>query len=319
MSFTLEVVFTGLCMHLRHPNGKSGCVVLPDARVRDTDVIAADGEVLVPHVGYLRYNLADTDLDVPLRVGVTHPGDPGSPDFEVIHRFNKEELDFGLADDPAGDIETRLPELERFAPDARPKPGLFTDDPPDTLLMRCRLPGGSLTHFEMSGDVWRLSKTLNRDGELHEGTFAGSVKWKRSVNADSLTLTLRPWKGPASATIRLKPREPGGTIRLNVANLCSDNPVEWNELKIREMAGKFDVDFKWFYQLLELPGTTFEDQIGDASLPCPMLIERGSPFRGTGGPDDCTGMRAIYDVDKDEKPSLSEVQALLEKPTRRRA
>src|SRR5262245_22049973 len=141
-SFTLEVVFTGLCMHLRHPDLKNPRVgvVLPDARLRkvklrgraeEDEVVAADGEVLVPHVGYLRYNLADTGVKVPS----SHPGDKDAPDFEVIHRFDREELVFGVGPDtPPGEIVTQLPELERFAPTAKPINGLFSDTPPAEVL-----------------------------------------------------------------------------------------------------------------------------------------------------------------------------------------
>ena len=39
-------------------------------------------------------------------------------------------------------------------------------------------------------------------------------------------------------------------IELGVGDLCADNPLEWDEVD-RARAQQPDVDFKWFYWLLD--------------------------------------------------------------------
>src|SRR5262245_2619892 len=243
MTFTLQVEFSGLCGYLRHPDDRQVGIVQPDGRLLRGTVIAADHDPLVPHAGYIRYNLADTGASVPGK----RTSDE-SPSFEVIHRFEREEVDFGLDDQPMGQVNTSNPRVERFAPTVKPVPGLFSNNPPADLLMPCVLRGGSITSAPTL-DEWRFSTLLNQGGQPYEDRFAGFTTWTRVVDADHLTITLKAFDGTPRTTITLTPRDPERIIKLKIANLCADNPLEWSEMFLRPFNAKFDVDFKWFYQL----------------------------------------------------------------------
>src|SRR5258708_38480730 len=88
MAFTFEVEFSGLCLFLIHSDTTRIGVLMPDGRLKRDKTIGyyRDGQVAVPHVCYVRYNLRDVDSSMPT-VALD------SPAFEVVHHFNFEEVD----------------------------------------------------------------------------------------------------------------------------------------------------------------------------------------------------------------------------------
>ncbi|MBW3629546.1 MAG: hypothetical protein KY464_09630, partial [Gemmatimonadetes bacterium] len=61
MSFELRVKFSGLCLFLVHSDTKRVAVVMPDCRRNGPNPPDQhlDGEPAEPHVGYLRFDLAN--------------------------------------------------------------------------------------------------------------------------------------------------------------------------------------------------------------------------------------------------------------------
>src|SRR4051812_37492518 len=60
MSFTLEVEFSGLCLFVLHPDEPRVAVLMPDARKSTANPVHVDGTRGIPHVGYTRFDLANT-------------------------------------------------------------------------------------------------------------------------------------------------------------------------------------------------------------------------------------------------------------------
>lgn len=73
-----------------------------------------------------------------------------------------------------------------------------------------------------------------------------------------------------------------GRIRLKIANLCRENPLEWSELPIREPTLE-DADFKWFYKLLAVPNGGWPVALNGMYLPAPRLIREKSQASGQPG------------------------------------
>jgi hypothetical protein len=280
MPFDLEIEFSGLCLYVVHPDGNQVAVLMPDARRRtNADPFHADATHAEPHVGYLQVNAAD--------MGVALPGgeDGGGPRYELIHRFDRQAVDFGTAFSTAPlQNGLRFPVFEEFAPGLELIPGLFGTNPPPVLLMRLVLTGGTLTS-NLEEPLWRFSNRLNPGEEEYGGQFASFAVWKRQVNAEQVTLRLTDFAGNVQATMPLSPAEPGGKVRLKMSNLCSDNPLEWVDLPIRKVTGP-DNDFRWLYRLLQPAGGTFSTMISESNgYPIPEPAE----VLGEAGADDCMG------------------------------
>jgi hypothetical protein len=66
---------------------------------------------------------------------------------------------------------------------------------------------------------------------------------------------------------------PGSTpfIELKLANLCADNPLEWDEFA-GHMIRSADVDFKWLYRLLELKPAFPAERYLEHFLPHPKPV-----------------------------------------------
>lgn len=253
MPFLFKIELTGLCLFVKQPGGGTRLgVALPDGRRRTGGSMKhPDGARAIPHVGYLRLNAANLGAGVPA-------GDlMGTPPFEVVYRFDREELDIGVPEDGTG-ITGRMdiPDFDEFAPVKEVRPNLFTDRRPQGLLMRCVLPGGTVTTKTEPGD-WRVSGELHPGGQDVVGAYSGLVTWERMMRGAGVTLTIGKFDGSGSIAIPLVPTAlPNGQLAviMKVANLCGMNPMEWDELEIREVREP-DVDFKWLYQLLQLkPG-----------------------------------------------------------------
>ena len=291
MPFDLQVEFAGLCLYVVNPDNRRVAVLMPDARRRPGHDPAHhfDDKPAVPHVGYIRFNLANLAIYAPpVPAGVDRMHREG-PEYELLHRFDRQILDFDGAFQPEGvEGELEVPSFDAFAPDLELVPGLFTARPPDVLLMRTVLEGGRLSGSLMPREQWIFPTHLHPEGKGHGGTFASSATWTRRVEAESVTLRITDFAGVVQASFPLRPATPGGTVSVKVANLCADNPLEWEELNIRKVIGP-DLDFKWLYRLFEPAGTTFDALLKvegveefKKELPVPIPISLLSS-----GSDDC--------------------------------
>ena len=85
------------------------------------------------------------------------------------------------------------------------------------------------------------------------------------------------------------------SIVLKVANLCSENPLEWPELVMHQV-NRADRDFKWMYRLMApAQGTLASLLQPDELLPIP-LQQGATPFSVQG----CMGSRklTVFDPSK---------------------
>jgi hypothetical protein len=277
--FQLEVTFTGLNLFVVHADGQHVGVLQPDARpIGDDHMQHPDGSDGVPHAGYLRFDLANLGIPVP-------PGD--KPQGEGVYRFANQTLQFGLGSDPVQVIDTAtkrfpLPDFRKFAPDLVVRPDLFSGTPAAPPVMWSVLSGGVL-EGTLGGGEFAMPQVLNKNPARYKLEFASDVTWKRPVSDAELKLTLHDFStGVKQAEIPLKPVA-GAPIKLKIANLCSENPLEWDEFLFNAV-GKDDEDFKWLYRLLLPKSGTYEDNLLGSALPIPRLMRAGGP-----GVENCIG------------------------------
>ena len=295
-SFELRVQFSGVCLYARHPQQRTITVVMPDARGRDV-LKHIDQSEAEPHVGYLRFDLAN--LDTHVQGAQSEAID--SPAYEVVHRFDREqvELDVGGAPAPVGG-EPGVPDFDDFAPVLEVSPDVLEPRPPETVLMRMTLSGGTIDPL-LDDDKWTIPRPLapNSPGGTRsapsESAFGGVVEWTREVHGNGLTIRLRRFKDGRTVTIPLRPTTlPGDVpaIAVKIANLCAKNPLEWEELPERLVTNE-DADFRWLYKLLRLrpdqAGVTFPPE----HLPTPVLVRAAAPAgsRFEGSAQNCFGGR----------------------------
>lgn len=279
MAFELRVTFSGLCMFVRNTRDPSRyAVLMPDARGAGRPL--KDNRHGAPHVGYVRLDMANLMPGLP--VGDGDAPHASGPLYEAVHRFRRQWLDFGLRDGGAIDTDLQyVPDVSEYAPDTALIPNLFGDAPPSELGFRTILSGGRLEGLR--GDKsWTIPPTLNPGGRPFSGHFSGYMVWTRSVDADSLTISVADFDdGTGARATKLEVRPVNGVVEMKVANLCSDNPLEWLDLPIRTTSE--DRDFRWFFELLEARGRTPIREIlhraGDVELPFPS--------EGSRGGDDC--------------------------------
>jgi hypothetical protein len=303
MPFTLKVEFAGLCLHLEEKERKRVGVVMPDCRrVLGNKMQHADRTRGVPHVGYLRFDL--TNLAETFHAGAPTAG----PQSEVVYRFDRQEVKFNLT--PTGDPvdgELELPRMEEIANEVReggtdpvpllePRPGLFARNVGEApVVMRTVLEGGKLS--AEGKEYWGFPSVLRRGiSTPYVDDFRSVATWTRPVDdTDELTITIADLNGENPEQIRLRPTTPGGVIPLKIANLCAKNPLEWEELPQRLVAGN-DVDFKWLFRLLRPTNKrTYEELLADSvgalrEFPIPVRLEGGGLGR-----QDCFG--AVMSVD----------------------
>lgn len=285
MSFTLHVEFAGLCMYVRHEDGTRVAVLMPDARSGSNPKRKHLDELLnekaEPHVGYVRLNAANLPERLP------HPSKPADdPLYELIHRLDGEVLVFDDAFEPGPMITSLVvPEFDQFAPDLELLPDLFDNQPPPALLMRAILNGGTL-RSALTPERWEIPPHLNPDQPPMMGQFASSVTWTREVKGGSTTLRITDFAGNTQRQFFLAPVEGESELHLKVANLCAHNPLEWDEMPLREVMGD-DVDFKWLYRLYRpRDGKTYKEVLGGQALPIPKRIPMAAlPFDT--GSNDC--------------------------------
>lgn len=287
MPFKLEVDFSGLCLHVVDPDTGHVAVLMPDCRRRTHGPAPfhADETEAAFHVGYVRINLAD--LGVPLTPPAATNDKAEEPRYELVHRFDRQLLQF-VGEAGAGAVTRtglEIPDFARFAPEVELIDGLFTEVPPAELLMRCILEGGTLEAKTLSINppTWTFSTQLNPNAEPYKGQFASFATWTREFYGNTLTLRITDFAGSPEAEFTLGPVPDGGTLRLDVANLCAENPLEWSDMETRTILGD-DKDFKWLYRLLKPHAGSFQE-----------LVNKNEPFPIPGRPgvagetrdDDC--------------------------------
>jgi hypothetical protein len=301
MGFELRVTFTGLCLFLIQKDCKRVAVIQPDSRLKGRLLAThPDGETAIHHAGYLRYDEAN------LASGSKAPEPVENPLNEIVHHFRYEDLKFNDLDDPeAMTIETGLPAMEWIVPVAtNPAPPLPGQEKPDCpageetrlklinwravdapLAMRTILAGGRLDKTAGLAEWAFLPYAFEAGGREYRGDFATEVTWTRSVpERDFLKLSITPFTGAPTRDIILHPTETASEnkhlLLLRIANLCSDNPLEWKEFPTPRPARE-DRDFKWFYQLFR----NADDSVIKGMVPIPIL--QG----GAAGVENCIGLR----------------------------
>lgn len=286
MSFELRVEFSGLIMYLRDPKRPEVMLVMPDARrYSNLNATHDDGTPGIPHAGYVRWDLAGLVNGVPA-------GDAlNGPRYEVVHRFNHEFLDFNLPVSSMDDLRLDIPNFGRFAPTLVPIDGVMNPTPSTDVLMRTMISGGTLKAIGQ-GKRWTLPSTFQpkaKADETYSGVFTGFALWSRTIDADSLTITISSFDRSYAMPVQLRPvlTPTGYAITLKVANLCADNPLEWEEFGFRQVFDSDD-DFKWLYSLLKpkAKDQTLKSMLAKNKLPCPQL-DHSAP--GPLGHENCMG------------------------------
>jgi hypothetical protein len=280
MPFTLQVELSGLCAYFQHPDGERVGVVMPDCRHTTNPVrYHADRTPAEPHAGYVRFDLADVvGSDASLPAGAAATG----PRYELVHRFDAEALEFdGLAAE-AMTVSLGFPEILAVAPNLMPRPDLFGTSP-QGVVARCILRGGDLVAPDGT-ELWEIPGRLN-GGSPVTGKFASFATWTRTVPGENVLVRIRDFAGTDRATFTLQPRVAGGTVLVKLSNLCAHNPLEWNELELRQVYGD-DQDFKWLYRLLApSDGSTYLQILQGYEFPCPARALGGQETAS----DDCIG------------------------------
>jgi hypothetical protein len=301
----LRVEFSGLCLYMIHDpdidaakptvrnrgTAKKFAVLMPDAR-KSRDPMHEDDTRGEAHVGYVRFDLANLDLDTGVEPAVVED-DVGRPRNEIVHRLDREVLDFGIGEEQLPvEYDLAIPSFNKFADRLTPIANLLAGSNPDpSLLMRTHLSNGEI-HATGSGKIWAVSSRLNRSPNGgHTNQFGGYAVWTRPIDRDQLTVTIKKFDGTPTATIPLRARrvrsldgKEQNMITVKISNLCAHNPLEWRDYPTRTAGGK-DVDFKWLYRLLEpTSGLTYPALLNGHEFPVPEQIgEQGF------GDEDCTG------------------------------
>jgi hypothetical protein len=273
--FDLNIEITGLCLLVNRPGGTRMSLVMPDCRYDNFTAKHPDSDDAVPHTGYLRFDMANL-------VGSNAKAAPvsDSPNYEIVHRLNREELSFKIDGDKPSAIKSKalaIPSFDEFAPVLEVIPGVFDKSPPKIVLFRTDLFGGTIRSL-VANELWTISSELN-NGRAVTHEYGGDVLWSRTLDQDSLTLTLSKLDGRGSTDIVLEPRKASPSdarpaINLKLANLCSDNPLEWTEFGPPGETTE-DHDFKWLYQLLRLKPSADARRFPISAVPHPIAVPTG--------------------------------------------
>ncbi|HEX8242460.1 MAG TPA: hypothetical protein VF541_03145, partial [Longimicrobium sp.] len=209
--FRLELEIAGICLFHWAGDRKRINLYMPDARKRPSQSKTPrhpDSQVAVPHVGYLRFDLRNlanetTGVDAATRA------DDDTPAYEVVHRFEREELHLDLlpdggfpgADGPIGGA-LDVPNFNEFAPVMEPIPQLNNSKPPAVVLMRSTLLGGEFNtvHDEVE---WRIPGDLSNTGRGVRRKIGGEVLWSRELEGDGIMLRLAQFGGGGEVRIPL--------------------------------------------------------------------------------------------------------------------
>jgi hypothetical protein len=262
--FTLEVELSGLILYVHDEKTQRVTLLMPDAR-RWVKRTHEDGSVGQPHLGFLRFDLRNLAGIQPDLVK------DNSPPIQVVHRFDRQELRFvpeqrGLV---AGNVD-----LPTFSSSWDVKDGMLDPAPPPGLLMRAILDNGTLQSSDNENIDWTFPDP-DDDSRVAVQSFASTGTFTRGFD-NYVELQIRGIApGATSATFCLKPVEGETTVRIAIANLCAENPLEWEELEYRQQAGP-DVDFKWLYRLLKnAKNPEGRTTIGHRVLAVPGIGARG--------------------------------------------
>jgi hypothetical protein len=256
-SFELRVEMSGLCLFAVDATRPKVAVLMPDARVHDRKrgVTTPDGEVAKAHVGYVRFDLANIDSGA---IGAQLPPNRNvTPDFEVVHLLDFEEVQFGL-DGESGPLENRLdvPDFDTFASGLELDPAYLTPQPSPKLLARSFLRGGRVESTMIQNVEWRIEALDDPTRVVASQPFGSQTWWTRTVQGHSLTVRIAKFDGSQVVDVPLKPTldEDGiSAITIKMSNLCAKNPLEWDMLE-EATINSADVDFKWLYALLRRKG-----------------------------------------------------------------
>ncbi|HEY4302860.1 MAG TPA: hypothetical protein VGM82_00225 [Gemmatimonadaceae bacterium] len=324
--FTLEVNFSGLCFFLFDAQPPRTTIVLPDARVKSENSIAhpdptgplvhLDGSDARAHVGYLRFNLlnrASPSSDEAFGSALDEPS------YHVIHPFHREQITIEpldaapVDDDPSPtfpDISFEsLPRLDKFAVCLRPKPALLARTPDQSVLARLTLDAGQYTVTE-SELKWSIPCDLMPAGPAddprktpYSGHFGRDMVWRRRYTGKGIRITFAPFDGGKQQIVELTPIDADGRkIKLNIGNLCCDNPFDMTEMRpLQTEYLEPDEDFKWFYQMLEA------NPKHQVSFPAPLPVPRPNSGQGGGREGDlqgCTKLHAFMELSDNPAESV---------------
>ncbi|HEX6042154.1 hypothetical protein [Longimicrobium sp.] len=270
-SFELQITITGLNLILLHFDKTRAAILQPDCR-DGVDPAHEDGSNGVPHVGFLSFDsiyLEPRSSEDVLR-------------GEVVYRFDQDTLDLGL--DNSGPVtvpeEFPFPDFSKFAPKLELLQDLLPPRKDTPLLLYSILESGNF--IDNKGDTTRaIPQIFDSPPQIYEHPFPNAVTWTRTVDRDSLVISIRGFSKDLKSRFTLKPVE--GIIRVTIANVCSNNPLAWAEYGDAEKA-KDDQDFKWLYRLLQHPDGSFKQQLYGSPFPIPRLVHDSSS-----GVENCIG------------------------------
>lgn len=291
--FRLIISLTGICLYLWSADRSSVTFVMPDAR-RKKGVKPPkhpDGSPTVPHAGYLRFDLKNLHTGVEYMEPAPDVDDRELiPTYEVVHRFQREELVLNLPDGEPIEGKLNLPDASEFAPVRQPISGLEDRTPPEIVLMRTRLVGGSF-RTATENLPWKIDGDLREDDKTTRLSIGGAVTWERTLRGTGMDIVLSRFDGGGVVKIPLRALrstpEAVPEIRLKIANLCG-NPLEWPELDVPPEPVP-DLDFKWLYTLLE-PRPGFDGEKFPKYL-CPVPEPVLGAVQEEGDLQDCFGVQ----------------------------
>lgn len=238
----LIVTFSGLAVFAR--DGEHTVVLQPDARPdpdRKDTWYHLDDTRAEAHVGYLSFALGCLD--------------PTAGPGEVVVKLDRVAISFeGLPSGQTDATSLVLPDFAAFAPVFVLDRNLLGNSPPVELLSRVHLPGGTLVGGGdgLTREVTRVLPSSGVQGVKQSSKdFANKVEWVlRLASACDVRVTLTSFDTLSEQTFVLKPV--GGLVRLKIANLCGENPLEWDEfdphLSPKDKPLE-DLDFKWMSKL----------------------------------------------------------------------
>ncbi|AHG92281.1 hypothetical protein J421_4746 (plasmid) [Gemmatirosa kalamazoonensis] len=312
---TLRVTITGLAVYVPHEDYLQVAVLFPDARHRADEAEwkrwseHPDKSHGVPHACYLRVDLANLALAGGTRVAagsISRDGE-GRPVWEVLYELDHAFVDFGFPVSKASRTDGRpvinAPYTDDYAPDLKLIDDLLhqtvTSSPAkEKLICRTVLQEGTLEP-STSKEKWLIAGTLkNKPQEVVVFDQSGYRNWVRTLEVDVpdgeqpiITLMIRNFDGTLRQSVPLRPV--GGEINVRIANLCANNPLEWESLKVHTSPTE-DLDFKWLYHLFEPRTGSWDDLLAGNLLPVPQCIRTR-----TGDPDDCgpTGVSGKFTID----------------------
>lgn len=270
----LRVNFTGLCLFVTEEAPSKLRVLLPDARgLRPLNMSKhVDDTRAVAHVGFVRFDRR--------YVAGTAPATGG----EVVRRMVREAIHFEISDSSEGDISKLLvPNFSEFAPDLELNKSLLGSAPDAVLLARVELSGGTLSG-EAAVDLKEVSRTIGSAGRISTHRYQHLVTWSRTVIGTSVSLCVTTFGGEEVERIPLQAlREANGdfVVEVMIANLCADNPLEWDDYHEPDDEPVDDFDFKWFVRLFQQKAGTPPVVMSEASpVPFIKLSNPGGDLHG---------------------------------------